>query len=52
MTYIPLEFVILQFLRCQIVMQSFLNGTDDAVVVGFLIEFEGENILQSLNQLL
>ena len=52
MTYIPLEFVILHFLRCQIVIEGFLDSIDDAVVVGFLIELEREDIFQSLNQLL
>jgi hypothetical protein len=52
MTYIPLEFVILEFLRCQIVIKGLLNSINDAVVVGFLIELEREHILQSLDQLL
>ena len=52
MTYIPFKFVILEFLRCQIVIKGLLNSIDDAIVVGFLIELEREDILQSLNQLL
>ena len=52
MTYIPLKFMILHFLRCQIVIKGFLNGIYDAVVVGFLVELEREDIFQSLNQLL
>jgi hypothetical protein len=52
MTYIPLEFVILHFLRCQIAIEGFLDSINDAVVVGFLVELEGEDIFQSLNQLL
>lgn len=44
MTYIPLEFMILNFLRCQIVIKGFLNGIDYAVVVGLLVELEREDI--------
>lgn len=50
--YVPFKLVVKYLLRSQIVLQRFLNALYHCVIVRLLVEFEGENVLQRLYQLL